>query len=754
MDGDRQTRAAPVPTGASWPRAAAGYGLAALLSILLVAGCLRLWEADLDIPFTYRVDALLNELWIKTLIERGWYLHSDAVGAPNGLDMHDFPLVDSLFFAILKLVALVSGAAEAGARGVGRTINLYYLLSFPLTTLTALATLRRLGIRYGPALVAALLMAFLPYHFFRGQSHLFLASYFLVPPTVGVLLRVYLGDDFPTPTVGRSGPWWDGLICLLVSCGGIYYAFFSCYFLMVAGLGAGLGRRRPGVFRRVGLLVLIIGVGVAANLLPKLSYDRGHGANTSAVVRDAGESEVYGLRLIQLLAPLAGHRLAPLAALRATLDRALPQINESEACYAALGVVGSLGFVLLLLRPLLRRRPTGRRPDPLEALTVLNLAALLLAVVGGFGTIFNALVRPEIRCYNRISVFIGCFALTALAFLASDLMARLRRPRARLAAGVALGGVLILGVLDQTIPSFVPDYDHLARAFASDAEFVGRIEAALPPGSMVFQLPSIGFPEQPDTHGMGGYDHFRCYLHSRQLRWSHGTMKGRPGETWRTWLNRQAPEDLVEALALVGFGGIYVDRDGYSDRGAEVEGQLARVLGTGPTLVNREESRSFFNLGAYAAALRDRLGAEAWAQRRQEALYPITYTLGRGCFGEERPPGKTFTWSERTSELILTNTGPRPRWVRLALRLVPGWPDPAHVQIRGPLWSETLVVDGHGKELTRDLVLMPGRSKIRFECDARAADIHGRVFRLEDYSVEVRALPTGPVFSRVPRGRS
>jgi hypothetical protein len=45
--------------------------------------------------------------------------------------------------------------------------------------------------------VAALLFAFQPYHFLRQEHHLFLASYFLIPPMVVVLLRVYLDGGGP-----------------------------------------------------------------------------------------------------------------------------------------------------------------------------------------------------------------------------------------------------------------------------------------------------------------------------------------------------------------------------------------------------------------------------------------------------------------------------------------------------------------------------------------------------------------------------
>src|SRR5207249_7101548 len=70
--------------------------------------------------------------------------------------------------------------------------NLFFLLTFPITTLIALFVLRRFGLSYGPALVASLLYAFLPYHLLR-NCQLFFAAYYLVP--LMVLVIVWLQRD-------------------------------------------------------------------------------------------------------------------------------------------------------------------------------------------------------------------------------------------------------------------------------------------------------------------------------------------------------------------------------------------------------------------------------------------------------------------------------------------------------------------------------------------------------------------------------
>lgn len=85
-----------------------------------------------------------------------------------------------------------------------------------------------------------------------------------------------------------------------------------------------------------------------------------------------------------------------------------------------------------------------------------------------------------------------------------------------------LAALLGLGLLDQTSPRAVPDYAKIAFEYGNDDAFVQRVEAAMPRGAMIFQLPVISFPEHLSVNVMHDYDHARGYLHARHLRWSYG----------------------------------------------------------------------------------------------------------------------------------------------------------------------------------------------------------------------------------------
>jgi phosphoglycerol transferase len=601
---------------------AAAYGTAAGLSLLLLVWALRLDRAELSIPFQYEGDSLQVEALVKGVVENGWYLHNPRLGAPFGQEMYDFPLDETLHLGLMKLLSLA-------CHNYVVVLNLYYLLGYPLAAVTALFAFRRFGLSYAPSVLGALLFTFLPYHFMRGEAHLFLSSYYLVPLEVLVVLWLYLDrglflrwdeaaqaprcDLFGRPALGAAA------VCLLTSLGGVYYAFFTCALLGLAGVACAYRRRRLYPFGNAAGLIALICLGVFVNLMPTFWYTHRHGPNPEVAQRLPLEAERYGLRVIQLLLPVPGHRVPQLAALA---ERYRTKGSESfhENNFACLGTIGSLGFLYLIGRLFFRRN--GRTDRLKDGLTVLNIAAVLLASIGSFGAVFNLLVSPAIRCYNRVSVFIGLLSLFAVAMLLDRVVRHVRMPWARQLYYSFLVILLFGGTWDQSRSrSHVPTLNHIppggtslyrflmnvrptygaVRAqFAADAEFVGRIEAALPHGAAVFQLPMVPYPEAAaPIVAMDGYDHFRGYLHSRHLRWSYGCMKGRLGDRWCRVVAELPVDQMVERLTKTGFGGIYVNRTGYTDRAAALEAALSELLGAAPE-VSLGGDQSFFKLGAYA----------------------------------------------------------------------------------------------------------------------------------------------------------
>ncbi len=528
-----------------WAIVLGQYALAGMLAILLVTKLSFFLRSDPRIPLTYSGDSLLVQTWCKAVVDHGWYLNNPNLGAPYGQSLHDYPLVDTLNFLILKFFALFTGNAQVA-------LNALTLWTYVGTTLSAMVVLRHFRIAYPPALTCALLYSLLPYHFFRVDcGHQLLACYYIVPFSILLTLWLYLdrlpwplrgddpADDKPTDNnsvggadgvgsetsgEGRSSAmrWCLALVvCLLQGSAGIYYAFFAEYFLIVGGLAASLQRRKWQPLLAASVLVAVTLVTVLANLAPSFIYWQEHGTNPVVGARPLTDSEVYAFKLTSMLLPIPSHRCPPLEQLRRDYDAETP--TPTENTWSAQGLVANVGF-LVLLSLLIYRKPVSRL---LEGLSILNIFGILLGTTGGLGMVFSLIVIPQIRSQNRISVFLSFYSLACVALLLHLVWQRMATTRRgmHMANGLLIG-LVIAAMWEQHPSQCRPDYVGIKPRWRKDARFVAQIESVLPPKAMVFQLPYMAYPESPRVGGLDSYQTLRFYLHSNTLRRSAGAMKG------------------------------------------------------------------------------------------------------------------------------------------------------------------------------------------------------------------------------------
>jgi phosphoglycerol transferase len=698
-----------------------------LLSCLaLLTVTLRLWQFDPRVPLAYHDDATGHLMVIKAVLDHGGHTRNDNLGAPFGLEMCDFPTADGLHVAVIRLLSVLTG-------DVALLFNVFYLMTFPLTALTALFALRRLGLPRLVAGAAALLYAFLPYHFLRlmvpTAGHLFLSAYYLVPLVCVICVRLALGRLPFVRAYEVPGRRWHltsletagtAAVCLLAGNAGIYYAFFSCFLLLVAGLAGSAARRSAAPALVAAALVGLVSASTLASLAPTLLYRLAAGNNPEAEDsrRAPGEAEHLGLKVAQLVLPVTDHRVSLLARVKRRYSAPpTPLVNENDM--ATLGLLGSVGFLYLVLRFFLRpSRPS--RLKMCDALALLNLAAVFLGVVGGFGSLVALTVTPKIRCYNRISVFVAFFALAALAYLLCKAQRRLSAtPTARAAFTLAVAAAVLAGTFDQTTRAFVPPYTALAARYQEDAAAAARVEATLPPGSAVYQLPYFRFlmPQRP-LHRHLKYDGFKLYLHSHALRWSYGTMIGRYGELWHARLADLPLPRQLEELVAAGFAAALLDRHAYADGGAALESQLEALLGGPPAWVSGERY-VFFDLTAYAATLRRRYTDEQWAARREAALRPVVvrWRSGLSLPDDTAPEGRQPRWCSRRGQVVVCNPRDVPVRVTLRMELLPGAGRPGRLEVSGGLLGEALEVGPPSVSVERGVTVSPGNHVVSFAWD-------------------------------------
>lgn len=544
-------------------------GAAMVLALVGAALVLELWQADLRVPFAYTGDATLNLTLIKDVLENAWYFENPELGAPNEQELYDYPVVsgETLNLFLFRLLGLGTGDPAL-------VMNLFFLLTFPLVALTSYLVLQRLAVSRGISLVVALLYTFLPYHFQRGEVHLFLAAYYAVPLGAYLAIAVFRGDRL-------FGRWRPTLItaamCAVVATasGSGYYAVFTVVLVVVAALLRFVVRREREALVAGGAVVAAIAAVSLLQLAPTIVYRAANGTNDEVAKRFWFESENYSLRLTNLLLPVDGHRIDALADMKDEYTAAIPQ---TEARSATLGVVATLGFLWLVGVALAAAAGAGRRYQLglYAGLAVLTVTATLIATTGGFST-FIAVIWPQIRSWNRLSVFIAFFSLAAVALLLGSLERRLRAP----VFGALLAGLLVVGVLDQTTKAYVPPYEAVEAAWREDSRFFDRLDDELPGGAAVVQLPYEAFPEPPQPLFMGGYEPAKAYLHSDDLDWSWGAMRGRP-EDWAATIAGRPAAEVVAAARQEGFAGILLDRAALGQAAAATEAEYRAAVGSGP----------------------------------------------------------------------------------------------------------------------------------------------------------------------------
>jgi phosphoglycerol transferase len=219
-----------------------------------------------------------------------------------------------------------------------------------------------------------------------------------------------------------------------------------------------------------------------------------------------------------------------------------------------------------------------RAGETMRAASRFTFAALLLSTLGGFGSLINLLVVPDIQAYTRITPFIAFFALAAVALWTSRAMTG-----RRWIGGAVVAAIVAVGLLDQLVAVRPLNANRTAADldFSRLRGFVAHLEQQLPAGAMVFQLPVRPFPLKVGIWRMGSYDHFAPYLVSRTLRWSYPALS----ETQVRWQDTALgldPQKLPAYLAREGFAAILVDRYGYEDSGDALIAALQSAPGQAP----------------------------------------------------------------------------------------------------------------------------------------------------------------------------
>lgn len=576
-----------------------------LLMILIILGMMYhlmdLGDMKLNIPMQYLggddMGVIVNA---KMMVEQGWNMTSDRLGAPYSVQYYDFTssMMHNAGLVIMKIFALITRDAAA-------TMNLSYLSIFFIAGIISYFVMRNLKVNCWVNALASSVFALSPYMLYRNIGHIVLTECYFVPLSILLCLWIYERDDVLVPDKNffkRKINYVALLFTFLIANNGIaYYPFFTCFIFMVTAVSklVKTGKIKEGL--RGVIATVMVCFFVVLSILPGKIYTMTHGTNAAAIDRAGFEqAELYGMKISQLFMPVNGHGI---------YDKYIDIYNENaflvnENSTAYLGIIGMIGFIILMI--CLFTKKDSALNKRLGYLSELNITMVLMGTIGGIGAMFSFFISSMLRGYNRISIFIEYACILAVALLADKLVnvlkARINNKKEKkvkyniLLYGmtVVFGCICVFSIWEGCPALVTPAYDTIEAEYTSDKEFVEAIEDELAPGSMIYQLPYHKYPEDGPVNDMADYHLYIGYLHSNTLKWSYGSIKGREEDEWNESVSEMKYEDMVSYLKEQGFAGIYVERRAYTEEElTELENTLEAITGSKP-LESNNNNLSFF----------------------------------------------------------------------------------------------------------------------------------------------------------------
>jgi phosphoglycerol transferase len=536
----------------------------------VVAAWVQPWNTSLRVPLRYRGDGLFYSMNVKTVIETGWFQQTDRLGAPFGQDLFDYPLGgDNGNYLIIKFLALFSG-------DFGLVHNAFYLLGFWTAAWAAYFCARVLGTSRYAAIAVAMLYAFTPFHLIR-VGHVMLAHYAVVPIGVVLAVRTATGRSFVRP----DGQRWHALIwiaaCIAIGSFGAYYFVFTLITIAFVALVSAIVNRstRPvSASAKFGGLIVVV---MILNQLGSLLYQRRNGPNPNVADHSPLDFDTYSFRLIQSLTPVPGTRIPLLDDATAVLDEGFP---SEDSMY--FGLVGAICLVAMLVWVVLRIVSPRFSMDSPPVMNLFVACAglwILIATTGGLSWFVLLADFDRIRSWSRASIVIVFVVLVWGARQITDLVAHRIGDRP-ISTWTKLGAVMLvcaIGLADQLTPEVSPTVDDGAERYSIDRDFFTQVEADLPVGALVAQLPIISFPEAR-LNDSAPYDPLRGFLHTTALRFSYGGLRGRESD-WQENLVDASTTESIDAFIAFGFEALVVDRGGYLDGANQLLIELEEITG-------------------------------------------------------------------------------------------------------------------------------------------------------------------------------
>lgn len=562
----------------------------------------RLWELKWDVPFAYDGDSALGLVMNQSFLENGpiGYYFSDRLGAPEMSSLIDTPFLDMC--SVIEMTVLsIFVKSPAGLN------HAMFFMSFPLICIAMYILLTKLTDSLFLRSVFSIVFTIAPYHFLRGENHLYLANYYIVPIVIYLafilLEEKYLGIFPETISNSKLKKVLYVLMCLVIGMNVTYYVFFGLIVLIVSLIVKLLKEHNWKIIIHEGISIIIIGIGAIITLLPKLLYTVASGPNSVAAAREPYETEQYALKLIQLLLPPGNSNIPFLRAINEKYS--FNGIYVTENASASLGLLAGIGFVFVCIWIILsfckaKINIKSAKDNQISRINFIALEILTLFVVGiagGIGTIFAYFVSASIRAVCRISIFIAGFSICAIVIVIDYLFSVLSKKEKNITYGL----VIILFAFSVIVEVPFSSSDMQQSAINQDKymkDFWSCVDATVEEGDLVYTLPFTEFPEGGIYNYLVCYETGYGYVYSDKVKLSFGGVNGRNDVARQLYIDKGKSYAFVKLLKEFNFSGIYIDTWGYDDFGKSITNFYTNELGITP-IVSENERWYYYNISDY-----------------------------------------------------------------------------------------------------------------------------------------------------------
>ena len=633
--------------------------------------------------------------WSSLIVPNTAYLN-----APFHFQTYDFPHPFFSNFLYIKFLSIFSSDSVV-------VFNLYYISTYFLNAFVMYWVLRRLRVNVYLAISIGILFTFLPFHFWR-LPHTLYSGYFFIPLWIYYLLLLTNKKPlFFKKKVNESKYSFDWskrniiimLVLLISSTWNFYYTFFFAFligFTLISNLV--VKNSKHHIFSTLIFLSLAVAP-FLANMAPYKAYEAQNGKNYQVGQRSPISSETLGLTVATLVFPNIDHKVRKFDGFSKSYAHKSLLFNESND--ATLGLIGAIGFVILIFIAFFY----NHFPKILSRLSQLNLFSLLLSTVGGFGVVFAYVVTPQIRAYNRISMFIAAMSFIAITIIINQYISKNKKRNAFLPISFI---IILFGVFDLVGSNMnFESVNKFKIEYLSDKSFVHKIESQFDTSKqkiLIAQLPYLSIPEKPGIHKMGNYEQFQGYIHSDKLYWSFGAMRGREADSWWKNLTKKPIKEQIQILQEAGFSGVMINRNGYKDNAQSLESNIINLLEVQP-MISENKVLSFFELTPTGNKI------------SLPAIFNSFYQW-------EGNPGK-FRWAGDNANIALYNNQDKIESQDISFTLGTLKDRGMTIKLNNKILEKFEMKSGLATKHAYSLQLNPGRNTLRFETEESAVVPNG-----------------------------